>query len=92
MKKDSKDKGIIFMLLERFNKQRLPRALDLKKRVDSGELLGEFDHQFLKEVFADASKIKQLVDRNPEYREIYEKGYNLWKGIIDKDLENQKKV
>ena len=91
MKKDSKDKGIIFMVLERFNKQRLPRALDLKKRVDSGELLSEFDHQFLKEVFADANRIKPLVDRNPEYKELYEKAYNLWKGIIDKDLENQKK-
>ena len=80
------------MLLEMFNKQRLPRALDLKKRVDSGELLSEIDHQFLKEVFSDANRIRPLVDRNPEYRELYEKAYNLWKGIIEKDLENQKKV
>ena len=92
MKKGSKDKGVIFMLLERFNKQRLPRALELKKRVDSGEQLNEFDRQLLKEVFSDANKIKQLVGRNPEYQEIYENAYNLWKGIIDKDLENQKKV
>ena len=91
MKKTSKDKGVIFALLERFNKQRLPRALEMKKRVDSGELLNEQDHVFLKEVISDASKIKQLVDRNPEYQELYGKAYNLWQGIIDKDLENQKK-
>ncbi|MBF8269889.1 MAG: hypothetical protein HW386_1598, partial [Gammaproteobacteria bacterium] len=75
----------------RFNKQRLPRAREMKKRVDSGELLNKHDHALIKEVFTDARKIEQLVDRNPEYRELYENAFNLWKGIIDKDLENQKK-
>jgi len=91
MTEKSKDTGVILALLDRFNKQRLPRALKMKEKVDSGELLNDDDHNLLKEVFADAGRIKQLVDRNPEYQELYERGFNLWKEIIDKDLENNKK-
>ena len=92
MAKVSKDKGTIFVLLERFNKQRLPRARELKMRVDKGELLDKRDHALIKEVFSDARKIEQLVERNPEYRELYEDAVKLWKGIVEKDQENQKKA
>lgn len=87
----SKDKGVIFVLLERFNKQRYPRLLKMKKLVDSGELLSKHDHSFIKTVQTDAAKIRQLVERNPEYQEIYDNALNLWNEIIEKDLENQKK-
>jgi len=90
MNKVSKDKGVILVLLDRFNKQRLPRALEMKKRVDRGELLNELDHSFIKEVITDGRKLESLVKRNPEYRDIYEKAFNLWQEIIAKDLENQK--
>ncbi len=87
----SKDKGVIFVLLERFNKQRYPRLLKMKKLVDSGELLSKHDHSFIKTVQTDAAKIRQLVERNPEYQEIYDKALNILNEIIDRDLENQKK-
>jgi len=58
MKKVSKDIGVIFVLLDRFNKQRLPRALEFKKRVDSSELLNKQDHALLKEIFTDADRIR----------------------------------
>jgi hypothetical protein len=89
MSEKSKDTGIILALLERFNKQRLPRALKMKEKVDHGELLNDDDHNLLKEVFDEAGKIKQLVDRNPEYQELYERGFNLWQEIIDKDYKNR---
>lgn len=91
MNKVSKDKGVIFVLLERFNKQRYPRALEMKKRVDRGELLSTDAHSYIKDVLEDAKEIEQLVKRNPEYQKLYENAFNLWKEIIDKDLENQKK-
>jgi len=91
MKNESKDKGTIVTLLERFTKQRLPRAQEMKKRVDRGELLNDQDHSFMEEVLTEAQKIQSLVERNPEYQEIYVKAVILWKEIIDKDLENQKK-
>jgi hypothetical protein len=53
MDQKEKDKGLIMVLLERFNKQRLPRALSLKKKVDSGELLDDYDHKYIKELQKD---------------------------------------
>jgi hypothetical protein len=38
----SKDDGIIQVLAERLETQRLPRALSLKAKVDGGETLSEF--------------------------------------------------
>jgi hypothetical protein len=89
-KQKQKDKGVIMVLLERFNKQRYPMALELKKKVDSGELLNELDHVFLKDVHDDKSKVMMLVERNPEYKELAEKAMNLWIEIIEKDIANQK--
>ena len=87
-----KDKGVIFVLLERFNKQRLPLALALKKKVESGELLNDYDHNLIEEVLKDASQISSLIERNPEYKDLAAKVINLWNEIIEKDIENQKKA
>jgi hypothetical protein len=45
------DMGVTLALLERFQTQRLPRALALKERIDQGGLLDEFDIAFLETVF-----------------------------------------
>jgi hypothetical protein len=84
------DTGLITVLLERFEKQRLPRAQSLKEKVDRGELLDEFDLSFLEEVFADVHKIKPLVDRHPEYQELVSRAIRLYKEITAKAMENEK--
>ena len=89
-KDKDKDKGVILVLLERFNKQRLPRALALKKKVDSGELLNDYDHKYIKEIQKDAGQVKSLIERNPEYKDLAANIINLWSEIIEKDIENQK--
>jgi len=92
MDQNEKDKGMIMVLLERFNKQRLPRALALKKKVDSGELLDDYDHKYIKELQKDASEVRLIIERNPEYKELAAKIINLWNEIVEKDIENQKKA
>ncbi|MFZ0468365.1 MAG: hypothetical protein WAL92_05550 [Thiogranum sp.] len=84
------DAGVIAVLMERFEKQRLPRAQSLKEKVDRGELLDEYDLAFLEEVFADSNKIKPLVDRHPEYQELVSRAVRLYKEITDKAMENEK--
>ena len=88
----SKDAGIIQVLAERLEKQRLPMALDLKKKVNQGETLNEFDIQFLEQVFKDADKIRPLVDKHPEWQDLAAKLIHLYKEITDRALENEKKV
>jgi hypothetical protein len=84
-----KDTGIIQTLVERLSNQRLPRALDLKAKVDAGEKLSDYDLKFLEEVFADAQHIRPLVERHPEYQELAAKMVGLYKEIMDKAMENE---
>ena len=92
MSTKDKDKGVILVLLERFNKQRLPRALSLKKKVDSGELLDDYDHKYIKELQKDTSEVMLIIERNPEYKDLAANIINLYKEIIEKDTENQKQA
>jgi hypothetical protein len=86
----SQDAGVIQTLVERLSNQRLPRALDLKAKVEAGETLSNFDLQFLEEVFADAKHIGPLVERHPEYQELAARMVHLYKEIMDKAMENEK--
>jgi len=88
----SHDPGVIHALVERLNTQRLPRALDLKKKVDAGETLGEYDMKFLESVFHDADTIRPLMSRNPEYQKLVAQIIRLYKEILDKAMENEKKA
>jgi hypothetical protein len=89
MTTSDQDAGLISVLMDRFEKQRLPRALSLKEKVDRGELLDDYDLVFLEEVFADSGKIKPLLDRHPEYQPLAARMLHLYKEITDKALENQ---
>lgn len=90
MSDQSKDAGVIEVLAKRLQDQRLPIALDLKKKVDAGETLSEFDIQFLEEVFRDAQHVRSLIERNPEWQEVAVKLIHLYKHITDVALENEK--
>ena len=85
-----KKPAIITALLQRMEQQRLPRTLALKEKVDQGECLADFDITFLKEVFADANRIKTLIDKHPEYHNLVGHAVNLYYGITSKALENEK--
>lgn len=91
MSEASRDAGVIQALLQRLETQRLPRALDLKKKVDQGEPLDDYDIQFLEQVFADAEQIRPYRTRHPEYEGLVSRVIHLYKEITDKALENETK-
>lgn len=87
----SKEEGIAYTVLERFEKFRLPRALDIKERVDRGERLGDADIAFLERVMSDAEEINRLVDMRPEFTLLYGRAVSLYQEITRKALENEQK-
>ena len=88
---DSEDElGTIYALIERFEKQRLPRLLELKERVDKGETLGKSDIQFMTQVAIDAQRGKRLIDRHPEFHKFCAAVIHLYEEVAEKALENEK--
>ena len=91
MKDPTNERGVIYALVERFEKQRLPRLLELKKRVDQGEVFSELDIRFMNQVLLDAHQSKRLIDRHPNWHRFCAEEVNLYKEIAEKALDNENK-
>ena len=86
----SSEDGVIVALIERFEKQRLPRLQALKVKVDRGETLSDREMTFLNTVIHDAQQSKQLIDRHPEWQAFCASVVHLYETITEKALENEK--
>jgi len=91
MTESTNDAALIQVLAERLEKIRLPIALELKEKVDRGEVLNDLDIGFLEEVLSDAGKIKPLLDKYPEWQGLAERMMSLYNDITTKALENEPK-
>jgi hypothetical protein len=87
----SNDDGILAALGKRLVEQRLPRLEFLKERLGQGEVLTDEDITFLKQAFDDAHTNKALIERHAELQATSGRIMHLYKEIMDKALENEKK-
>ena len=87
----SAEDGVLVALEERLVKFRLPRALDIKEKVDRGEPLNQWDAAFLEKVLADVQDVLPLIEQKPDLQAIYARVVHLYKEITEKALENEKK-
>jgi hypothetical protein len=81
--------ALIVTTLNRLRTQRLPRALDIKKKVDAGGTLDEFDIAFFNEIFQDSSFRRATVDTHPEFQDIVARITHLYHEITERALANE---
>jgi len=90
MTESTNEDGVILALIDRFEKQRLPRLQALKEKTDNGERLSNEDVAFLDTVIHDAQQSKQLIDRHPEWQAFCANVVHLYETITEKALDNEK--
>ena len=91
MTEPSNEDGVILALIDRFEKQRLPRLQALKEKTDNGERLSNEDVAFLDTVIHDAQQSKHLIDRHPEWQVFCANVVRLYETITEKALDNENK-
>ena len=91
MSQVSSQDGVIVAVIERFEKFRLPRALDIQAKVERGECLDDSDIAHLKQVMDDAEDIKRIVDQRPDLQKLYMRAIALYQEITQKALENEQR-
>ena len=83
------EEGVLQAVLERFEKHRFPRLMDIKEKVDQGGVLNDFDIEFLDEVLTDTQKYKHFVDEHPEFQQFYARVAHLYEELTQKALDNE---
>ncbi len=89
---DPNDQGTLLVLFKRFKEIRLPRAQDIKSRLDAGETINEFDIEFLKTVLEDGHHLLTIADQHPEIGPMVEEAFDLYEEITQEALFNEEKA
>jgi hypothetical protein len=92
MADNTHDTGVLMSLVERLEKRRIPRALVIKTKVDRGDLLDEWDMEYMEKIIADAQDALSFVDDHPEYQKLYARVADLYEDITRKALENERNM
>ena len=91
MAKLNKEDGILLALIERYEKYRLPRILEIREEVEAGDTLTDEELDFMEEVIMDARRNKSLVEKHPEWQRFCAYVIDLHEQIMAKALENEEK-
>ena len=90
MSDSNKDKAMIEVLLERMEKHRLPRLIDIKEKVSQNQKLDDYDIEFMDEVLSDTRDNQHFVQNgDDDIKALYMKVVSLYKEITEKALENE---
>ncbi len=88
--KYSKDEMVLEALLERFEKQRLPRLLDIDAKLEQGNKLDDYDLQFLEKVFSDTQENEHYLQAADEdLKQLFMNVLKLYHSITQKALKNE---
>ncbi len=88
----NKNDAILEVIIERFEKQRLPRLLDIKAKLEQGNKLSHYDLEFLEEVLKDTQNNEHYVrNADDDTKLIFMKAVSLYKEITEEAIINESK-
>lgn len=87
----SDEERMLLALLVNFETHRLPRALDIKEKVDKGKSLSDWEIDYLHEAIEEAHRAKALMDRHPEFQALYAHAVRLYDEITIQALKNEQR-
>ena len=85
---ETKDQGVIAVLLKRFESDRYPRAQLLKEKVNNGAVLDNYDLSYLEHTLEDAHKVLAIISRHPEYASLAKEILVMYEKIMSKSQQN----
>jgi len=88
MNVEEKDKGVISVILKRFEHERYPRMQVLKAKVDEGAVLDSKDLIYLKQVLSEVHQLLDIITRHPEYAALVKGGLLMYEEIMTKSQLN----
>ena len=86
------NQGVLTTVLERFEKYRLPRIMQIKDLVDKGGRLNQSDIKFLTEVLSNTKKYSYFVSKHSEYERLFSHVASLYDEITSKALDNESRI
>ena len=89
---EQKDKGVIAVLLKRFEHERYPRIKLLEEKVDNGAVLDQYDLTYLEQVLMDTHQVIAIVTRHPEYGSLAKETLLMYEDIMTKSQQNNNKT
>jgi hypothetical protein len=92
MSQPTDDTATIQALLDRLLHFRLPRALEIKKHVETGARLDDSEIDFLKRALEEAQQGQKFVSRNPQFHALGAQIAQLYDDIVSRALENEKQA
>ena len=86
---DEMELGTVTALLLRASHRRIPRLLRIKKAVNEGKCLNNYQINFLKKVFEDAERAIPYIDHHPEMQDMAAKTVTLYREITEQAIKNE---
>ena len=85
-------KGAMTALLDRGIKFQIPRALEIKSKMEAGELISDHDITYLLALLKDGQHAKPRVDAHPELQALSAQMVELYHEITGEALENERRL
>jgi len=85
------DPGVLQVVLEEYEKRKLPRMTTIKESVDSGERLDAGELAFLRKLYQEINSYESFVEGHPEFKELYVSFVRLYCSIMDAALDNEQR-